>query len=60
MSNYSIINYYSLFSSDIVQLLDDKTIYIPNFFLTVGNTRGYKFKVKINYLSFVDLILYVA
>ncbi|XP_023345279.1 protein Skeletor, isoforms B/C [Eurytemora carolleeae] len=34
----------SQISSDIVQLLDDKTIYIPNFFLTVGNNRGYKFK----------------
>ena len=35
----------SYFRSDIVVLLDDKTIYIPNFFLTVGKNTGYRFKV---------------
>jgi hypothetical protein len=30
-----------------VQILDDKTVYIPNFFLFVGNEKGYKFKVNI-------------
>ena len=33
-------------SSDDVQMVDDKTVYIPNFFLFVGNEKGYKFKVR--------------
>ena len=48
-SNFHIFSFTSnkfLFSSDVVQLLDDKTIYIPNFFLTVGLNKGYKFKVR--------------
>lgn len=33
--------------SDQVQLLDDKTFYIPQFYLDVGGERGYRFQASL-------------
>ena len=34
--------------SDLVQILDQKTFYIPNFHLFVGGERGFRFQVSAN------------
>ena len=34
-----------LLRSDIVQILDEKTFYIPNFYLFVGGEKGFRFQV---------------
>ena len=31
-------------NSDTVQILDDKTFYIPDFYLHTGGSKGYKFQ----------------
>jgi hypothetical protein len=47
-------------SSDDVQIVDDKTVYIPNFFLFVGNEKGYKFKVIYLFYAFLCIFVYVV
>ena len=38
---------WKLCRSDLVQILDQKTFYIPNFHLFVGGERGFRFQVHI-------------
>ena len=43
---------WQLCRSDLVQILDQKTFYIPNFHLFVGGERGFRFQVHIYAIYF--------
>ena len=46
--------------SDLVQILDQKTFYIPNFHLFVGGERGFRFQVIIFFYFCITFYFYTC